>query len=561
MAEIHKFQAAPRQTADPGSAERRGQAEAIRQEINKGSRQHANAAKDAAAELWKLFEDRGQDFKRQVCQMVWGAKDPKPTKNLWSLVWDPKKGPPKAKTARKPAALTIYLRLAQAAAKVGGEDEDDVILRVFPNLLNGPEAFAKRDLGPAELLLETFWSEWLAVNERIAADCDLRSAFPVAMELPDTQMGPYKQFRLDHWQVLGGENQDYLGFRGRWPSYQASGASRDFLLGVAPSLFLGECHGPSFRAHVARIDEDGQPGDSIHSLTAWVRIWVRFWWAILPIGAEGLPRGCFVVSLATERSHKLWTVAELDASEREDRNEEEAHSPSAVAPWARYLSASGARNEVVWLDRDMWNKRNEPGLALSWDCRQWSLHVSDVPDGNYRCTAALDSGTREVLTQLFDCAPENLPDTPARILPASARWRNVIFNLPDGALADWVGPDPDVPHNLPPGNEDGDEAWQREEIQYQWRFLRDGAWTYGDFPAFVGHIALQKNRSLRTIGRKFTDSVLLLPEANRPDMSLLKQAEKLRDHASKTMGKITGELQQKMAALGRRTPNGRQTSD
>ena len=160
------------------------------------------------------------------------------------------------------------------------------------------------------------------------------------MELPDTQMGPYKQFRLDHWQVLGGENQDYIGFRGRWPSYQASGASRDFLLGVAPSLFLGECHGPSFRAHVARIDEDGQPGDSIHSLTAWVRIWVRFWWAILPIGAEGLPRGCFVVSLATERSHKLWTVAELDASEREDRNEEEAHSPSVVAPWARLSAAS-----------------------------------------------------------------------------------------------------------------------------------------------------------------------------------------------------------------------------
>ena len=189
MAEIHKFQAAPRQIADPGSAERHRQAEAIRQEINKGSRQHANAAKDAAAELWKLFDDRGQDFKRQVCKMVWGAKDPKPTRNLWSLVWDPKKGSPKAKTARKPAALTIYLRLAQAAAKVGGEDEDDVILRVFPNLLNGPEAFAKRDLGPAELLLETFWSEWLAVNERIAADCDLRGAFPIAMELPVRSAG------------------------------------------------------------------------------------------------------------------------------------------------------------------------------------------------------------------------------------------------------------------------------------------------------------------------------------------------------------------------------------
>ena len=559
MAEIHKFQPPPRQTADPGAAERRRQAEAIRQEINKGSRQHANAARDAAAELWKLFEDRGQDFKRQVCQMVWGAKDPKPTRNLWSLVWNPNKGPPKAKTARKPAALTIYLRLAQAVAKVGGEDEDDVILRIFPNLLNGPEAFAKRDLGPAELLLETFWSEWLEINERIAMDCDLRKAFPVAMELPGAQhgdfIGPFRWFRLDHGQVLGGENIEFLEICRHWIGYASSGSPRDFLLGVAPSLFLGECHGPYFRAKVARIDDTGQPGHPIPSLTAWVRIWVRFWWAILPIGAEG----CFVVSLATEHSPEIWTVAELDDAESEYRNEED-HNPNVAQSWTRLLSSSGARDFGHWIIRNVWHERNEPGLTLSWDCKQWSHGVS-VPDGNYRCTAELDSGSREILTQLFGCAPEDLPDTPARILPASSSWRDIIFNLPDGALADWVGPDPDAPYKRPPRTNDDGWAWQDEEYSYQTRSGSDCRWDAHGFPAVVARRTNKKSLSGPTIGSKFTDSVLSLPEADRPDISLLKQAEELRDHARKTMGQITGELRQKMANLGRRTAKSMPPSD
>jgi hypothetical protein len=575
MGEVHQFPFPPRLAADPGATGRRQLAESIRQEISKGTRRHTDAAKEAAAELWRLFEERGRDFKRKVCQMVWGAKHAKPTKHLYGLVWDPQQGQPKAKTARKPAALTIYLRLAEAVAKVAGEDEDDVILRVFPNLLGGPRAFASRDFGPAEQLRETFWSEWLAVNERIASDCDLRRAFPVAMELPGFAFGTYQRFRLDHGQLLGGEHTRLPEYSRSWFGYQQYGSPRDFLLGVAPSLFLGECHGPSFRAKVVALDGAGEPGDAAPTLTAWVRVWLRFWWAILPIGTDGAPRGCFVVSLMTERSPSLWSVSSLDEADSRYRDDEEEYRPRPAPPWIRVLSASGARSEGHWTNRHLWNERNHHGLVLSWDCEEASVRFSDGAAGRYRCTAELDPGTREVLMQFFGCSPEDLPPTPARILPASAGWRDVIFSLPDGALADWVGPDPDALHSRPPQQkevradmsdeekaeiefENGEafDDWCRDEIAYQQRGLGLGTRTAEDIQVFgvqrVGETTYQE-----TIGSKFEKSLLLLPEGDRPDITLLTQAEELRDHAAQTLGKINGELRKNMAALGRRTPKGR----
>ncbi len=561
--------------ADPGAAERRQQAEAIREKIKTGHRQYAHEAKIAAAELWKIFEERGPDFKRRVCEVVWGVKQQKPTKNLYGLVWDPKVGVPKGST-RSPQALTIYLRLAEAVSKVAGEDEDSVILRVFPSLLDGVGSFAVRDIGPAEQLRETFWNEWLEANERIAADCDLRRAFPVAMELPGNSFGPYPRFPLEHGQVLGGEDSSFLEYDRRWVSYQRSGSPRDFLLGMAPAVFLGECHGPSFRAQVALIDDQGQPGEVTPPLTTWVRVWLRFWWAILPIGTDGSPRGCFVVSLVTQCPSSLWTVADLDQAHERDRDEQEEYNPRQIAPWARFLSASGKRglyNSYYWTKGPLLDNGNSHGIVLSWDCEETGgLLQPGVPPGHYRCTAEMDAGTREVLTQVFDRAPEDLPPTPARVLPASAYWRDVIFNLPDGALADWVGPDPDVPHTPRPphklirpdmSKEERDqiefeniEAWEarrEDEIAYQQRGLVSVSRDPDDITIFPD-IRVGKSSYRGTIGRKFVDSLLHLPEADRPDMNLLQQAEELRDHARDTLGQITGKLRKKMTTFGRRTP-------
>jgi len=581
MAEVHKLQVPPRTAADSDAAARHRKAEEIRREINKGGRQYAPAAKEAAAELWKIFNERGSDFKREVCQEVWGRKHPKPTKHLYGLVWDPKNGPPSSKTARKPAALTIYLRLAQAVAKIRRDDnEDDVILRVFPNLQGGPGAFEARILGPAEQLRETFWGEWLEINERIATDCDLRRAFPFAMELPDNRSGPYQRFRLDHGQLLGGEATEFLEYSRRWGGYQMSGSPGDFLLGVAPSLFLGECHGPSFRAQVVPIDDAGRPGDPISTLTAWARVWIRFWWAILPIGGDGLPRGCFVVSLMTERSPSLWTAASLDeADDRDrDRDEEDVCSPRHVAPWARLLSVSGQRFDFHWTERNLWNQRNHHGLVLSWDCDEAGGGHSDVPAGRYRCNCDLNPDTLDVLTQIFGCAPQDLPPMPKRILPASDGWRDLIFSLPDGALADWVGPDPDALHTRPPREmairpdmskqeldqtefENGEafSAWCSDEISYQQRGLGLGSRDTDDIPVFAD-LRVGRNARQPTIGSKFEKSLLLLPENDRPDMTLLNQAQELRDHARDIQGQITSELRKKMATFGRRTSEGRPPS-
>ena len=448
---------------------------------------------------------------------------------------------------------------------------------MFPSLLDGVGSFAVRDIGPAEQLRETFWNEWLEANERIAADCDLRRAFPVAMELPGNSSGPYPRFPLEHGQVLGGEDNSFLHDDRRWGSYQHSGSPRDFLLGMAPAVFLGECHGPRFRAQVALIDDEGQPGEVTPTLTAWVRVWLRFWWAILPIGTDGSPRGCFVVSLVTQCSSSLWTVAGLDREEEQDRDEQEEYSPRQIVPWARCLSASGHRHSRFWIlgsiwNGSLWDDGNNHGIVLSWDCEETGYLQPGVPPGRYRCTAEMDAGTREVLTKVFGQAPEDLPPTPARVLPASAGWRDVIFNLPDGALADWVGPDPDAPHTPRPphklirpdtSEEERDrieaeeleawEAWSEDEIAYQQRNLGFGVRDPDDLPIFPD-IRVGKSSYQTTIGRKFVDSLLHLPEADRPDMNLLKQAEKLRDHARDTLGQITGKLRKKMTTFGRRTP-------
>lgn len=578
MGDVTNLPVPRRSAADADASRRRERALAIREEISKGKRQYEREAKLAAEELWKVFEERGRDFKRRVCAQVWNG--PKPTKRLYGLVWDPKKGQPKAATARKPAALTTYLRLAEAVARVGGEDADDVILRVFPTLLDGADLSTPRDLGPADQLRETFWSEWVAVNEQIAKDCDLRTAFPLAMELPGMGSGPYERFRLDCGQILGDEDWGLLHRVRRWVTYRHTGSPRDFLLGVAPSVFLGECHGPGFRAHVVTLDQDGEEGEAVPTLTAWVRVWVRFWWAILPIGAEGMPRGCFVVTLMTERSSGLWTVTDLNESNARIGSDDALHYRRHLPSWARVLCASGARHEFDLPGRPAWQKQNHHGLALSWDCDESGSWNPDVPAGRYRCTAALDPGTREVLTHLFGCVPEALPATPARILPATANWRDLIFSLPDGALADWVGPDPDAPHEPPPTEPEirpgmSDEevaaledafaeaevAWGEQEVWYQRRGLGEGIQTRDTIVIFpelrVGDQGLRRP----TIGSKLADSLLRLPEADRPDTTLRKQAIELRDHARHTLGQITGALKRRMASLGGRTPDDQQRSD
>jgi hypothetical protein len=183
-----------------------------------------------------------------------------------------------------------------------------------------------------------------------------------------------------------------------------------------------------------------------------------------------------------------------------------------------------------------------------------------------------------VLTYLFGCVPEALPATPARILPASANWRDLIFSLPDGAMADWVGPDPDAPHERPPRKppirpEMSDEevaaledafaeakvAWADRELGYQRRDLgKERRYEIALFPMLrVG----DQGALLQTIGGKLADSLLLLPEADRPDTTLRKQAIELRDHAKHTLGQITGALKRRMASLGGRTPDDRQRSD
>src|SRR4051812_42870535 len=72
-------------------------------------------------------------------------------------------------------------------------------------------------------------------------------------------------------------------------------------MGVAPKLFLGDCEVRTLRARVEVPGKGGRPPRRVPKLASWASVWLRFWWAVLPIGPTGEPRGCFLASLQTRR--------------------------------------------------------------------------------------------------------------------------------------------------------------------------------------------------------------------------------------------------------------------
>jgi len=562
MAEIHHLPNRPRQS-DPEDEIRKQKAEAIKRLIEErpgslpGSRGHADFA---GRELFRMFKDSDGDLKRRVCEVAFGTNARKPTKRLWGVLIDPDK--PRAKVplpAAKRKRLTIYLRLAEAFASVSGQAAADVILRVFPDVAPDAELESvHRERGIAEQLRDELWDSWLRANEMIIQDCDLRRALAVAMEFPIGGGGPYGRTRFEFNQVLGyiGEEEHRIGV------YCLSGSPDDFIRGVAPSLFLGECHGPSFRAAVSPIETGGHVAAPIAEIGCWVRLWFRFWWSILPIGSQGDPRGCFLVSLCTERAPWPIPVEELD--ERDATKD----GRSSGGPWTTVLGHEGARYDGHWTDRDLWQRRNAPGLVLAWNTEQhWSYDTTDF-EGPWRCTAKLDADSRRAIRAVFGCEPEALPTDPIGILPPSTHWRDLIFSLPDAALADWVGPNPDYPRFHPPerqrlphtaSDEEEDAAedmfsqkmdeWRDKEVGYQVRELgRD------DEPLQLP-LAFPRIRegtgTYPTIGSKFEESLLYLPESERPDMALRRRAELLRSHAVSVTGSAAAHRRAKLTALGR----------
>lgn len=566
MAEIHHLPNRLRQS-DPDADARRQKAQSVRKLIEDrpgslpGSRDHADFA---GRELFRIFKDADADFKRRVCEVAFGTRARVPTKRLWGVLIDPDK--PREQLplpAAKRKRLTIYLRLAEAIASISGQEEADVVLRVFPGISPDAEvASAQREVGLSEQLRDELWDSWLRANEMIIQDCDLRRALAVGMEYPLAGAGPCRRFRLDFNQVLGREDsEERLRARHR-ANYAMSQAPWDFVFGVAPSLFLGECHGPTFRATVAALKQDCQVAAPIPELGCWGRIWLRFWWSILPIGAQGDPRGCFLVSTTTERAPGALPVAELDENGlfQEER-------PNEV-PWAALLSSAGARYEGHWTDRDLWEQRNAAGLVLTWDIPEGYSLTTGSFEGPFRCSAQLDPASSKVLRAVFGCEAEALPTDPVRILPPTASWRDVILGLPDAALADWVGPDPDEPGvplpreaRLPAGASDHERqaaeeayddklaAWRDDEIEYQLRWLikhHDGSQAARGFaPRRSG------TTESPTIGSKFEESLLEVPEGERPDMVLRRQAEGLRRHAAKVTGSAAASRRMKLSALGR----------
>ncbi|MGG5819350.1 hypothetical protein [Falsiroseomonas sp. HW251] len=567
MADIHRLPTRSRQP-DADAEARSLRAQTVRRliEARPGSLPGARDYADyAGRELFRILKEGGSDFRRRVCEVAFGTRARVPTKRLWGVLVDPEKPRDRVPiTAAKRRRLTVYLRLAEAVAAVSGQAEAELILRVFPDVAPDDNlALLPRTAGVAEELRNELWDSWLQANEVIVQDCDLRRSLAVAMEYPRGPAGPFPRFRLDLNQILGRDEAPGGKEAPNRANYALTRSPWDFVFGVAPRRFLGECHCPVFRGVVAPLTHDGAVGETIAELAVWLRVWVRFWWAILPIGPNGDARGCFLASLSTERSPSAIPVGELDADGPDEEHTSEVS-------WAALLAADGGRSDFHWTNRDLWRARNAAGLVLSWDmAERYSVSTSSFK-GPYRCTARLDPGSRRIIRGIFGCDPEALPADPVRILPPSAHWRDVILGLPDGALSDWVGPDPDepgirepLPPSLPDNASEEDEqaaedaysealsTWRDEEMDYQLRWLITH--RHGPAPARAFARIAEGTGSSPTIGSKLEDSLLDLPEDERPDMALRRMAERLSNYAAEVTGRAAFARRAKLASLGRKT--------
>jgi hypothetical protein len=535
-------------------AERAARAKAVRRRLEEHPGGFAREISTAAAELHRVIEEQGAGFKARLCSHVFGSETRYPTKRLWGVVWDPNGKEPRMMKRRQRA--TIYVRLSDGAADLMGISRDEMLLRVFPGVEADTAALAHAPAGGiADELREELWAAWTRATEVISRDLDLRRALRIMMEVPFEHLHPLPVLTLEFNQVLGKpqdivEQQDPAG-------YAIAPSPWTYVMGVAPKLFLGECAVRTLCASVEALTEKGRSPRRMPKLTSWATVWLRFWWAILPIGPAGEPRGCFLASLATTRLTKTF------AKERWSHFVgEQIPPPDRPVPWTTLLNSELSREGPVWSfhhNRD----RRAPGLALEWEVS------SDNFKRRFRCIAEPDEVTRRVILAVFGRDLSKLPPNPIRILPATPTWRDAILGLADGSLADWVGPNPDEPGTPLPAEprmenfetDEADEAaeevhstaldeWEDKENAYQERLatMSEGLTAFG--PVVLPYE--DSRSSVRTsIGGKLERSLLELDEEDRPDVALRRQAKQLADRVRKVVTASLTTRRARLSALGR----------
>ncbi len=557
MGDVYRLPNRP-QVTDSAAIERNARAAAIKRLIQKRPGGFGQHIEYAAAELYRILADREAGFKTRLCEHVFGSGMRHPTKRLWGIVWNPEKRKPAAKQRQR---ATIYVRIAEGIAQLSGMPEAEILLRLFPNIEPDAAAIAQvpsDSLG--EQRREETWQAWVRATETIIRDLDLRRALRVAMEFPTAYDEANSPFRLEFNQLIAGPDQGLEG-KHRYTDRNAFAfAPWFFITGLAPKLFLGECPATTLRAVVETPLKENEQALPRVDLASWAQVWFRFWWAILPIGPNGDPRGCFLVSLATERCQAAFPAEKWTEYVGEPSSPARGLWTALLHPEFRY----GVDAPLGIVRR----KRHVYGLALSWQAGGQRDFTTGERDGPYSCFAEPDEATRHIIRALFGRDAAELPSDPFRILPSTPQWRDAILGAPDGSFADWVGPNPDAPRYaepIPPEfeafeTEEAYEAasdayqtayedWRDAECKYQLRFLSktvgvDAASGYGPFLGNDGQF-------YPTIGQKLEQSLLSLPETDRPDIALRRQAAGLAKHAAELIARGMAERRTKLEALGR----------
>jgi hypothetical protein len=547
MGELHMFPK-PTQRRDAGAESRAAKAAALRRRIKDFPRLPRDAIGTAAEELHRLLEseeERERGFRARFCRDVLGSID-QSTKRLHGLA---------AKSARVgpklPLRGTRYVEAADGLARMTGRDPDEVLLELFPALEEASGMATPQAEPSAEELRNQVWRLWLEGTDRIIRDLDLARVLRIVMRYPNKwpNSSAAPDFRLDFGDVVQPDEGD------EGASLRGSGSAWSFITGRAPRLFLGECAAGTMDAIVKSGGDDEARLRPRPDLNSWARIYIRFWWAILPVGAKGEARGCFLASLSTERFPWVYKASE-------DEGNEEATAMFASRPWTSLIAPNHCRPDPSdWISEEYRSLRVN-GVGLSW-AAQLSTAQEDLDDpGPYTCTAQFDPETTEVIRQIFGADPAALGKNPLRILPPHEPWRSAILLAPDCGDTDWIGPDPDSrlsPRPPEPREADFPDEEAFSHAMQSWmedaRFAdeREGN-LRRRLPRHHEHYqaavrAFPKVRRAASLGLKLELSLCDLPAELRPDLALRAQAAALRSHCDLVMSRNLAQTQARLTHL------------